>query len=389
MLAVALLVFLQAGTLDKQVSSVVDRITRLAASEPVEFGIDTRLKLAAALAPKYPAKALGQLRDAEAALPGVNDRQDRNALRTNLVQALAPLDFDEAERLAETIEPDRARDSRAEAYDLLYTQLGGRDRMAFLRKALASGAFRLDCAARNLAELKTTSPEDARTLFFAIVSAFPEKPDRKDIEYLRDRVKHASGLDGEAEARALTLVLTAEEALPAVPAVKKEEDQSRKQDTDVSKLSYADALERASHIEDLGDRAGALIDLSRREDLTPKQQARVAYEALSAVQKMPLSEGRLMGFSMLSRDFATRHEYASAALAAQLLLETYTKVCECGGAHCTVRTETFSCVELIGDYAEYLDEMHITQQSLGLKNLSLDARMLIYDLKKLLSKPSL
>jgi hypothetical protein len=40
---------------------------------------------------------------------------------------------------------------------------------------------------------------------------------------------------------------------------------------------------------------------------------------------MNISEDRMLGLSMLSRDFVKRQEYSSAALAAQMLSETYTK----------------------------------------------------------------
>jgi hypothetical protein len=129
-------------------------------------------------------------------------------------------------------------------------------------------------------------------------------------------------------------------------------------------------------------RAGCLIQLSRREDLTAKQQARVAADALTAVNQMPFGGDRLFGLSMLSRDFAKRGDLANAALTAQMLSESYTKVCSCGSPVCEANGDKLECVDLVNDYAEYLDELHFSQESLGLNNISLEARLLLLHLKK-------
>jgi len=90
-----------------------------------------------------------------------------------------------------------------------------------------------------------------------------------------------------------------------------------------------------------------------------------------------------MALSMLSRDFAKRHELANASLAAQMLSESFSKACDCGGAVCKLNGEEFECVSLVNDYAEYLDELNFTQESLGLNNISLEARLLILKLQKM------
>jgi hypothetical protein len=332
---------------------LIDRIARLAASEPVEFGIDSRLKLAQALASKYPEKAKRQLRDAEASLPGVSDAQAGNMWRTQIVQALAPLDFDEAERLTKSIAPDREHDYLAAAYDELYARLGKRDRVAFIHNAIAAGAFRLKCAAKQLSELKTTAPGEALALFEKISNAFPDDPDRQDVEYLQERTKEMAVFDSD-----IVRAAAKKAGPPAKPA-----DESKKPDSEESK-----------HV-------GALIDLSRREDLSRQEQARLASEALIAVGKMKIIEDRLLGLSMLSRDFVKRQEYSSAALAAQMLSETYTQACGCGTSTCQVDTEKFDCIDLMNGFAEYLHELNLSQESMGLQNISLEARLLIYALQ--------
>ena len=93
---------------------------------------------------------------------------------------------------------------------------------------------------------------------------------------------------------------------------------------------------------------------------------------------------RLVGLAMLSRDFAKRQELASAAQAPQMLNETFTRVCQCE-PDCDAGSDPdpeIDCVSLINDFAEYLDEMNFTQESFGLKYISLEARLLILKLKK-------
>ena len=151
---------------------------------------------------------------------------------------------------------------------------------------------------------------------------------------------------------------------------------------DLTGVPYSAALERALALKNPMTRAGALIELSRREELTPRQQARVAADALSAVNQMPFGGDRLFGLSMLSRDFAKHGDLAKAALTAQMLSESYTKVCSCGSPVCEANGDKLECVDLVNDYAEYLDELHFTQESLGLNNISLEARLLILRLAK-------
>jgi len=127
----------------------------------------------------------------------------------------------------------------------------------------------------------------------------------------------------------------------------------------------------------------ALIELSRSEELTRQQRASLASEALSAAGKLPLGEDRLLALAMLSRDFARRNEPALASLAAQLLSETFTKACDCPTAICRHSGVDFECLELVQAFAEYLDEFKISQEEMSLRNISLDARLLVLKLKSL------
>ena len=55
----------------KQVTTLVAQIRRLAASEPVVYGIDTRLRAAETLTDKYPKIAKDLVREAQGAIGGV------------------------------------------------------------------------------------------------------------------------------------------------------------------------------------------------------------------------------------------------------------------------------------------------------------------------------
>ena len=386
MLATVLFLFIQPD-------QVIDAVMRLAASEPVEYSVDTRLRLADAIAEKYPSRAKRQLRDAEASLSGIQDVAVQNAWRVRLVGALARVDFDEAERLAKSISPDRKKDPLAEAYDLLYASLRGRDRDEFIIEAIRAGAFRLQCASQRLAELKVSNPQRAAALLAAMLHSFPDSPDQRDIEYLEERGKEMEAVASEISMAALKKASAARADLAKdqtlAPKPEKMVDDADNA-PDLSKLPFADAAERAPKLAKAAARASALIELSRREDITRQQQARLAADALSAVGQMKPGVDRLMGLAMLSRDFAKRQEPASAALAAQMLNETFTNVCQCG-PDCDAGNDPdpeIDCVSLVNDFAEYLDEMNFTQESFGLNNISLEARLLILKLKKAITAKS-
>lgn len=390
---------------------LVEQIDRVAASEPVVYGIDTRLRVADVLAAKNPSIAKRELRDVEAALSGVSDRDYRDKLRVRLIQSFAPLDFVEAERVAKSIEPQRTHDRLAEAYGRLYEKAGTRNRLDLILTAFNAGAFRVHF------DPEAFSPEERLRIFSAIVDSFPAgKPDGADVDYLLDRTKEMMAFSREVTISAIRKAIAAADSTPnpkraqtrfraaellraigsdlpeefgpilrepepppaSVPKKPGEADPP-----DLSNVPYSEALERSLKLETPLMRAASLIDLSRREDLSPKQQARVASEALSAVDSLPVSEDRLVALSMLSRDFAKRHELANASLAAQMLSESFSKACDCGSAVCKLNEEEFQCVELVNDYAEYLDELNFTQESLGLNNISLEARLLIFKLQKM------
>jgi hypothetical protein len=392
---------------DKQLTALIEQIDRVAASEPVEYGIDTRIRAAEVLTPKYPVIAKRELRDAASSLTGISDLDYQNRLRVRIIGTLAPVDFVEAERVAKAIPPERKHDRLADAYDELYKKAGSRNHIDLILSAFHAGAYRVFAVSQE------KGAEVAVQLLSIVVDAFPaDAPEAADIDYLLDRTeqfvaanrdlvfaamrKALIAADLQTKDKRLSVRVRAARLLrslgstlpdefeplmlePAPPDQEKPKKDEKSDDDgpDLTGVMYSEALERALALKNATARAGTLIELSRRADLTPKQQARVASDAVSAVNQMPFGGDRLIGLSMLSRDFAKRGDLASAALTAQMLSESYTKVCSCGSPVCEAHGDKLECVDLVNDYAEYLDELHFTQESLGLNNISLEARLLI------------
>jgi hypothetical protein len=284
-------------------------------------------------------------------------------------------------------------------------------------------------ASRLLEEASTTNRPAAIALFSGILQAFPAGPIfSADVTYLLDQTRLIARVDrtlaGEGIGTALRAAMSetlqeqsqAERAVllrrivsaidsidpellkryqrerkdldPQAPPEQEPQQSQVAKDSkqlDIDGLSYSDALTQTRKLESLTDQIGKLIELSRREDLTSEQRTSVAMEALTLTGQLPLSGDRLVGLAMIAREFARRSDMTKAALAAQMLLESYTKACDCGGAHCKHNGEEFDCLGNVEDFAEYLDEFKVSAESVGLGNISLDARLLILKLKALLA----
>jgi len=426
------------GPEQKQVNELVTRISRLAASEPVVYGIDTRLRTAAALRAKYPKLAREVLHDAQASLSGVSPAAEQARFRIAVIKELTPLDLDEAERLAKSFHHDGGEDYLAQAYDQIFLAIGdhpaqGRE---IVSRGFAAGAFQMVSASRLLEGYVAKDPAAAVALFSEVLAAFPvETPGSEDVFYLlreaRPMVKLSRALTIEAVDKALraasseSLQINTNERNPDAKATRAkllgetavllelidpallEKYQSTRKDlvtppappvtgppdpaeankppaVDIEKLAYADALVAARKMENMDDRAVALITISRREELSAGQRDSVASEVLSLAYKYPMGEDRMVLLAMISRDYARRGELDSSALAAHVLLETYNKVCDCEAATCGTGDKKANCLDDVADFASYLDEFDITPESLDLSNISLDARLLILKLRALL-----
>jgi hypothetical protein len=413
------------GELQKQVTALVSQIQRLAASEPAVYGVDTRFRAAEVLTANYPRLARDFLHEAQASLTGISVPAEQDRMRVRLVRRFAPLDLEEAERLTRSFHRGTDQDYLAQAYDQLYLFLADHPLEArrIITKGLGAGAFRLVSASQLLEDLKTKDPEAATTLFSEILAAFPvESPGSADVLYLLQQTRQITALNRQLAIEAIDKALRAATSeslhlavsddrekllreaasllesidpellkrykldlphMPDKPPQSKEEKKDDDATPDLSAFPYAEALTRARKLDNLSARAGALIDISRREELTEQQRTSVASEALSTLGQLPVGGDRLFGLAMISRDFARRGELAKAALAAQILSETYSKACDCPSATCQHGDEEFDCLQNVEDFAEYLDEFKISPEAMSLDNISLQARLLVLKLHAL------
>lgn len=407
----------EAAARQKQVEGTIGQIRRLAASEPVVFGIDTRLRIANVLPASYSKLAAELLRDDESELTGVVDRGEQSALRVRIAAAWGRFDLDQAERAIQSLGRTAQHDYVAEAYDQLYLIFESQPASArrTVSDGLRNGAFRMISASRMLEQAVGHDRAAAAELFSEMLAAFPGTSffpadviylldQRKQIESFNTplaelaanislRAARSERLQDQPKAEREALLNRIAELLPAeVPsdqapearaaAVPPEKQEVKPQNhLDLASLSYAEGLIQARAVESLNDRIEALIELSRREDLTADQRTSVASEALHLLGESPLDGDRLVGIAMIARDFARRSEWAMAGVAAEMLAERYTKACDCGGAKCRRNGEEFDCLASVEDFAEYLDEFKVAPESMGLSNISLEARLLILKLK--------
>ena len=440
--AIALLLFApqqpELSAEQKQVNVLIAQIRRLAASEPAIYGVDTRLRTAEVVAGKYRKLGRELLHDTEAELSGITSQDERNHMRIRIVHAWAPLDLEEVERLAKSLPRGGDQDYLAQAYDQIYLYYEQRPVQAreIVSKGFAAGAFRMMGATRLLQDQIKKGPEGATAVFSEMLGAFPaESPSSEDVLYLLQETRNIAAVNRTLAIEAIDKALPAASSenlripssddkqktpeavrermfreivallgsidpallkrykdahneldlpVPSENAEKPKEEKKDDEEPDLSPFPYSEALIRARKLENPTARTVSLITISRREELTAQQRASVASEALSAADKIPVSGDRLFGLAMISRDFARRGELANAGLAAQLLLETYNKVCGCAAATCRYAAEDFDCMQNVQDFAEYLEEFKISADALSLDNISLQARLLVLKLHALL-----
>ncbi len=95
-------------------------------------------------------------------------------------------------------------------------------------------------------------------------------------------------------------------------------------DFDAGSGSFTDSLQAARQLSNPVHRVGALVRISRRDDLTEAEKGIAAVEALNAATRLESGDtNRLFIFTMLGRDFLDRGDRLHAARAAQLLAESY------------------------------------------------------------------
>ena len=134
-----------------------------------------------------------------------------------------------------------------------------------------------------------------------------------------------------------------------------------------------------------GERAKNLVERSRDKDVTPAQASALAAEALPLTLEMSIGGDRLVAQAVLAKDAALRGDEALAASAAKMLADSFSRVCRCETSACDSLEGREDCSEMIDTFAQYLDEEHVMPETLRLYDPSLRARLLLLELKRLLS----
>ncbi len=151
-------------------------------------------------------------------------------------------------------------------------------------------------------------------------------------------------------------------------------------------LPIGEAIDKARAYPAVVDRVSALLDISEREDIPPQRQSSIAAEALELAPKLPDLTSRLLVLSSLAKDFSGRGDSAMAISAARLLADAFVERCHCADAGCDSLNGREECADMVGMFAQYLDENHIKPETLDLDNASLNARLAVIGLAKLLGE---
>jgi len=114
------------------------------------------------------------------------------------------------------------------------------------------------------------------------------------------------------------------------------------------------------------------------------KRAALAAEFLPDTEKLPLGDDRLMSQSMLTRRLHEAGDRPGAALAAQMLEQTFIRMYDCETAACTSFQGEGPPGELVRTFAEYLNENKIDPADIGLTHRSLRVRMMLIELERLL-----
>ncbi|QOY85302.1 hypothetical protein [Paludibaculum fermentans] len=367
---------------------LLERIEAIAVSEPPVLGVDTQIRTAATLASKDPDLAERWLQAATSrALPLV-DLHTRGEFLIAIVDQYRQLDTEAAEQVCSLL-PRRAtgakEDPLARCYHSLFSvKRSWEEEKALTRRALSAGAFLAPEIRSHLERSIKEHPEECAAEFAVIVEGFPAADaSPQERRHLLDMANLIRKREPELAAAARKLA----ESKPKAPAAGTEEELEKKQVLGEEKppteglatperISLARKQTPAMQVEML------LEVMDGDKELSPPQRIALAYEALEVTPKIKAGDERLVSQSMLARRLYDYGDRGKAAVAAQMLAESFEKFYNCETAACVAFEGDSSPGEVINDFAEYLRENKIQPEDLGLRHKSLEARLLILDLQQ-------
>jgi hypothetical protein len=404
---------------------VLEEIERIAAGEPPVLGIDTQIRAAKLLAARHPAEARRLAADATSRTLTLTDLHTRGVFLLDLAGLLGPIDPAGAVETCTLIPrrvPAAEEDPLSDCYFalMLQRQKDWEEEKALARRALAAGAAGSGLMPVHLEHTLKGHPLEASVEYAALVAAFPESDANaaevnefiRLVQLMRGREPELSrqaldmalrslrrpGFPGPPERRAALLERTALLAgvvtpkpdkpltwsqLPEfkLPEKKKEPEPEDAKEPSIDGLS-ADEIVALARRQKPYAHAALLLALIDDKELPAERRAPLAEEALQATAQMPLTDDRMLAQSMLARRLYQYGATSQAAVAAQMLAETFQKMYDCESAGCLSFKGDANPGTLIKDFAEYLCEHGIRPEELGLNNRSLTARVLLLDLEQ-------
>ncbi|MGJ5815074.1 hypothetical protein [Paludibaculum fermentans] len=367
---------------------LLERIEAIAVSEPPVLGIDTQIRTAATLASKDPDLAERWLQAATSrALPLV-DLHTRGEFLIAIVDQYRHLDAEAAEQICSLL-PRRAsgakEDPLAKCYHSLFsTKRSWEGEKALTRRALSAGAFLSPEIRGHLERSIKEHPEECAAEFAVIVEGFPSSDaSPQERRHLLDMANLIRKREPELAARARKLAESKAKAAGAGT----EEDLEKKQVLGEEKppiegLATPERIALARKQAPSMEVEMLLEVMDGEKELSMPQRIAIAYEALEVTPKIKAGDERLVSQSMLARRLYDYGDRAKAAVAAQMLAESFEKFYNCETAACVTFEGDSSPGEVINDFAEYLRENKIQPEDLGLRHKSLEARLLILDLQQ-------
>ena len=226
------------------------------------------------------------------------------------------------------------------------------------------------------------NPEDARLLVSAQLSMVQgRKPERESGLLL---ASFATLLDQRFPELAASCKAEFERINKADPDKDRLEGKRGVKPPDVDALNLDERIALARKQKESIVRIQMFMDVIDDEETPPRKKASLAAEVLPETDKLPLGEDRLISQSMLTRRLFEAGDRPGAALAAQMLEQTFVKMYDCEASACIAVTQEGSPGEAVSLFAQYLDENGISPADLGLTHRSLQVRMMLIELKKTL-----
>ncbi|WP_321476316.1 hypothetical protein [uncultured Paludibaculum sp.] len=368
---------------------LLERIEAIAVSEPPVLGIDTQIRTAAVLESKDPDTAERWLQAATSRVLTLADLHTRGEFLNAIVDQYRHLDAEAAEQVCSLL-PKRATGAKEDPlarcfHSLFSARRSWEEEKALTRRALSAGAFQAPEIRSHLERAIRDHSEECAAEFAVIVEGFPSADaspqERRNLLEMANLIRK---LEPELAAAARKVAQSKpKSALAGEDEQELEKKQVLGEEKPPTEGLATPELVTLARKQSAAVQVGMLLEIMDGDkELSPPQRIAIAYEALEVTPKIKAGDERLVSQSMLARRLYDFGDRAKAAVAAQMLAESFEKFYNCETAACVAFEGDSSPGEVINDFAEYLRENKIQPEDLGLRHKSLEARLLILDLQR-------